>query len=110
MTFDVYFPFVTKKGEKAGQKVPGIKPNAKNWSEILELSNDGGVRDLVKSYRETGDTKYKMALPSVNYMGRCTGDYRSAANMIPTQAVMVDIDHVTEAMSAYLSEAREHIK
>lgn len=102
MTFDVYFPFVTSKGEKAGQKVPGVKPNPKNWSEILELSNTDEVRKLVKSYRETGDTKYKMALPSVNYMGRCNGEYRSAANMTPTQAVMVDIDHVNEAMSSYM--------
>ena len=92
MIFDVYYPFFSKK---AGKMVPGIKPNPMEWatikSKILESKD---VRDKIERHR-LGDPDAKVSLPSICFVGRCKST-RKASAMVPTQYVMIDIDHCTE--------------
>lgn len=92
MIFDVYYPFFSKK---AGKMVPGVKPNPMEWatikSKILESKD---VRDKIERHR-LGDPDAKVSLPSICFVGRCKST-RKASAMVPTQYVMIDIDHCTE--------------
>lgn len=98
MTFDVYFPFVNKQGKKC----PGVKPFPKEWSEIRELCKSATMCALIDRYRATGDAEHKKDINAVCFTGTCTAT-RSAASMVPTQAVMIDLDHVDEPLNAYAS-------
>lgn len=92
MIFDVYYPFFSKK---AGKMVPGVKPNPMEWatikSKILESKD---VRDKIERHR-LGDPDAKVSLPSICFVGRCKST-RKASAMVPTQYVMIDIDHCTK--------------
>lgn len=92
MIFDVYYPFFSKK---AGKMVPGVKPNPMEWatikSKILESKD---VRDKIERHR-LGDPDAKVSLPSICFVGRCKST-RKASAMVPTQYVMIDIDHCTD--------------
>lgn len=79
---------------------PGVKPNPKEWSEIKGMAANAKTIELIDNYRKTGDQNNKTALPSVCYMGVCSKT-RAAANMQPTQAVMLDVDHVEDVLTAY---------
>ncbi|MBQ1626691.1 MAG: DUF3987 domain-containing protein [Prevotella sp.] len=75
--------------------VPGVKPNPMEWatikSKILESKD---VRDKIERHR-LGDPDAKVSLPSICFVGRCKST-RKASAMVPTQYVMIDIDHCTE--------------
>lgn len=96
MKFDVYYPFVSKQGKTC----PGVKPvpteYAKIRSEILASEN---VRLTIERHR-LGDPTAKISLPAICFTGRCTSTRKNSA-MIPTQYVMIDIDHCTDAVSAW---------
>lgn len=97
MIFDVYYPFFSKK---AGKMVPGLKPNPMDWATIKkEILSSKDVKDKVERHR-LGDPDAKISLPSICFVGKCTGTRKNSA-MIPTQLVMIDIDHCTDAIGAW---------
>ena len=97
MKFDVYYSFLNKEGKVC----PGIKPNPMTWDEIKEkVLTQEKVTALVQKYRETGDTDMKKWLPSICFVGRCTST-RKRASMIPTQLIMIDIDHCENPEQAW---------
>lgn len=97
MIFDVYYPFFSKK---AGKMVPGIKPNPMEWATIVkDILSSKDVKDKVERHR-LGDPDAKVSLPSICFVGKCTGT-RMNACMIPTQWVMIDVDHCTDATGAW---------
>lgn len=96
MIFDVYYPFTGKDGKKR----PGVKPMRKEWADIVKDAKRADVESLIDEFRKTHDAYNKTCLPAVCYMGQCFGT-RAAANMKPTQAVMLDVDHVENPANAY---------
>lgn len=89
MIFDVYYPFLSKKANKM---VPGVKPNPMDWARIKrQILESKDVRDKIERHR-LGDPDAKISLPSICFVGRCQST-RKASAMIPTQYVMIDIDH-----------------
>lgn len=95
MIFDVYFPVCNLNGKR----IPSTTPTKMEWAKIVELSKTPGVIDLIDKFR-LGEKDCKTALPAVCYTGYCK-DKRSASAMTPTQAVMIDIDHVDNPREAY---------
>lgn len=95
MKFDVYFPITTKDGKIR----PGVKPTPTEWADIKIMMSAEMTKDKIEKYR-AGDKEAKSQLPAVCFVGRCTGT-RSNVNMIPTQVVMFDIDHVADPKSAF---------
>ncbi len=91
MRFDVYFAQPTAKGLR-----PGVTPEPMEWSDIKKqiLENENWNRQI-DDYRETGDTKHKLSLPAINFVGQSVRG-RSNDAMIPTQLFMIDIDHIPE--------------
>ena len=96
MIFDVYYAFRNKEGKVC----PGIKPNPMEWAEIKsKVLESKVVRDLVDKYR-AGDEESKRWLPSIGFVGSCQSTRMNAA-MIPTQLVMIDIDHCEDPKKAW---------
>lgn len=89
MKFDVYFAIQTAKGLK-----PGVTPEPREWDWIVKniLKNENWCKQI-DEYRATHDTSLKTSLPSINFVGRSVGT-RQSCDMIPTQLVMIDIDHL----------------
>ena len=100
MNFDVYFPFK----DKDGNQKPGIKAFPKRWEEIIAITQAAYVKDAIMRYRG-GDAEAKKALPAICFNGRSKSGKRRAADMEPTQFVMVDIDHCENPEEAYQSIA-----
>lgn len=96
MIFDVYFPFVNKSGVVC----PGVKPTPMEWDKIKLLCDQSCVKDGIEKFRSTGDAEAKKSIVSICFTGSCTST-RAASNMVPTQAVMIDIDHVEDPATAY---------
>ena len=91
MKFDVYFPFTNKEGKVC----PGIKAKPMTWDELKKMLEDSHLKTLVEKIRE-GNKELKTHLPSIDWVGRSTTGHRSAAECVPTQFVMIDIDHVKD--------------
>ena len=89
MIFDVYFAIQTSKGLR-----PGVKPEPRDWGWIVQniLKNENWCKQI-DEYRETHNTELKTSLPSINFVGRSVAA-RANSDMIPTQLVMIDIDHL----------------
>lgn len=99
MIFDVYFAFRNKEGKVC----PGIKPNPMEWARIKkEVLQDEKTKKLVESYRETHDQDMKKWLPSICFVGSCKNT-RRRDSMVPTQLVMIDIDHCEDPKGAWQS-------
>ena len=97
MKFDVYYPFYSKK---KGGLVPGIKPIPMEFNDIKwKVLNSDDVKDKIAKHR-AGDPNAKISLPSINFVGTSVGT-RKNCNMIPTQFVMIDIDHCQDARGAW---------
>lgn len=91
MNFDVYFPFKNKSGKWC----PGVRPTVMTLGQILTLCKEEGVLEKVQSYR-LGSKDMKIQLPAVCWTGRCTKDYRRDEDCVPTQMVIIDVDHIEE--------------
>ena len=99
MTFDVYYPFFSKK---AGKMVPGIQPHPMDYMEIKKnILKSDEVKKTIERHR-LGDPTAKISLPCINFVGRCVSTRKNSA-MIPTQWVMVDVDHCPDVRSAWES-------
>lgn len=97
MKFDVFYPFRNKDGKVC----PGIKPNPMEWSDIRnKIINDIRTQSLIHDYRDKGDADAKKWLPAICFTGICTKT-RAIAHTIPTQLVMIDIDHCNDPMGAW---------
>ena len=101
MKFDVYYPIKTK----AGLVRPGVKPCPTEWSTIKKYMSAEANINLINKYRD-GDKEAKSMLPAVCFVGECTKT-RANVNMIPTQAVMIDVDHVKDPIGAFSDIARK---
>lgn len=106
MKFDVYYPVRTKSGVIR----PGVKPHPTEWSSIKTMCEAKANTDLIDRYRQ-GDKDAKAQLPAISYVGECM---KTRANkwMKPTQAVMIDIDHVekpAEAFTDIVADAYENL-
>ncbi len=82
---------------KAGAISPGIIPERMEWGLIRDkVFASADVREKIEKLRATKDKKeyeaIKKSLPSVCFVGR-TPDRRLMEKMVPTQLVMIDIDH-----------------
>lgn len=93
MKFDVYYPIMTK----GGQMRPGVMPVSYEWNNIVSLMTNKEYIDKIEAFRN-GDKEKKSELPAICFMGKCTGN-RCAANMEPTQIVMLDVDHIEDAFN-----------
>lgn len=91
MKFDVYLPFQRKDGKMC----PGVAAKPMTWAEIKELVSRQGVKNIVNSVR-AGHEELKTSLPAVDWVGRTTSGKRLGADCVPTQFVMVDVDHVKD--------------
>lgn len=97
MIFDVYYPFYSKG---KGSLVPGIKPVPMEYAKIKnEILSSQQVKDTIARHR-LGDPTAKISLPSICFVGRCVSTRKNCA-MIPTQYVMIDIDHCQDAKGAW---------
>lgn len=96
MKFDIYFPFKSKQGAIC----PGVKPHPTEWSDIKRMCSEETVTQKVAAFRESGSAEDKKNIPSVCFTGTCTST-RSSSSMVPTQVVMIDIDHVENPKEAY---------
>ena len=97
MTFDVYYPFYSKK---KGGLVPGVKPVPMEYAHIKnEILSSQQVKDTIARHR-LGDPTAKISLPSICFVGKCVSTRKRSA-MIPTQWVMIDIDHVKDAKASW---------
>ena len=96
MRFDVYYPFRNKEGKL----VPGVKPVPMEWSDIkARVLSSPEVRDLTARHR-LGNPDAKIQLPSINFVGTSVKT-RAKKYMIPTQLVMIDIDHCKDAAASW---------
>ena len=95
MKFDVYFAMRTKTGVVR----PGVKPHPTEWNSIKQMMSQKANTDLIKRFRD-GDKEAKPQLPAVCFVGECQ---KTRANkfMMPTQAVMIDVDHVENPLEAF---------
>lgn len=97
MTFDVYYPFYS---QKAGKLVPGVKPNPMEYAQIKnKILKSEQVKNTIARHR-LGDPTAKVSLPSICFVGRCVSTRKNSA-MIPTQWVMIDIDHCSDPVAAW---------
>lgn len=97
MIFDVYYPFYSKG---KGSLVPGIKPVPMEYAKIKnDILSSQEVKDTIARHR-LGDPTAKISLPSINFVGKCVSTRKNSA-MIPTQYVMIDIDHCQDAVGAW---------
>lgn len=105
MKFDIYFPFQNKEGKWC----PGIKAKPIDWKNLKDMLSDNFIKTLVKEVRE-GDKEKKTHLPAICWVGQSTTGKRLAADCVPTQFVMVDIDHCPDCDKAigYILQAIEH--
>lgn len=105
MLFDVYFPFYNS----AGALCPGIKPRSMTSAEIMDEAEKPYIKEIIEKIRKakTKDEQasLKKQLPCICYMGK-TESTRRADKMIPTQLIMIDVDHVLspDEMSKFLYE------
>lgn len=101
MKFDVYFAIQTKKGLR-----PGVTPESREWSWIVDniLKNENWAKQI-DEYRQTGNTELKTSLPSINFVGRSV-DKRANADMLPTQLVMIDIDHLNVGAQGFWNQVK----
>lgn len=98
MIFDVYYAFRNKEGKVC----PGVKPNPMEWADIKSKVLDSQVvKDNVAKYR-AGDSEAKLWLPAINFVGSSKTTRMNAA-MVPTQLVMIDIDHCEDPRGAWQS-------
>lgn len=95
MKFDIYQSIRTREG----RIVPGVTPQPMEWSGIVNYSKSDEVKKKIADYR-AGNKDAKTSLPAICYVGR-TSKTRAAANMTPTQLVMVDVDHVEDPLAAW---------
>lgn len=105
MTLDVYFSFKNNSGKVC----PGVKAYPKTWAEIVALTETKEVNDIIDAVR-AGDKSKKTSLPSICFTGKSRTGHRRAADMEPTQLVMIDIDHVEyphESFERFLLEYLE---
>ena len=105
MQFDVYFAIQTKEGLR-----PGVTPEAHDWNWIVNniLKNENWSKQIDK-YRETKNTELKTALPSINFVGRSV-KARANRDMIPTQLVMVDIDHLNRTPEKFWEDFKASVE
>ena len=96
MKFDVYTSVTTKDGKKR----PGVKPMPMEWSDIKKMMSAKANTDLIDRFRQ-GEKEAKVMLPAICFVGQCTKT-RANENMIPTQAVMIDVDHVESPANAWV--------
>lgn len=97
MKFDVYYPFFSSK--KNGF-LPGLTPKPMEWSAIKkEVLDSDLVKEKIKNHR-AGDKTAKISLPAICFTGRTYSTRKNSA-MIPTQLVMVDVDHCPDAVTAW---------
>lgn len=102
MIFDLYYPFTNKKGIVC----PGIKPCPLEWTDVKKVAGSEKVVSIIQAIRAEEDkdkqAELKKQLPAICYVGRCDeGQTRMASSMIPTQLVMVDVDHCEDARKAW---------
>ena len=95
MNFDLYRPFKDKKGVIK----PGIRPLSLSWTDIKKEMSKKEVVSIINEIR-SGKKDRKTHLPSICFVGKTTKT-RAAANMVPTQLVMIDIDHVENPREAW---------
>ena len=98
MIFDVYFAFKNK----AGVTCPGVKPNRMEWDQIMKMAATERIEEICKGILEHPENKaeLKKSLPAVCFTANCFPT-RAAANAIPTQLVMIDIDHLDDPRAAF---------
>lgn len=95
MKFDVYNSAKTK----AGLIRPSVKPCPTEWDTIKKWMASKANIDLIERFRG-GDKDAKSQLPAVCFVGQCMKT-RANKYMRPTQAVMLDVDHVENPKEAY---------
>lgn len=95
MKFDVYYPIRTKDGKIR----PGVQPHPMEWNDIKKMCKAKANIDLITRFRN-GEKDAKAQLPAIGFVGECLKT-RANKNMRPTQAVMLDVDHVEDPKIAY---------
>lgn len=96
MTFDVYFPFKTKSGKIA----PGVKPVPSDFEALFDIVEKEPYKSILYEVGE-GKKERKSELPCVCWVGKCQST-RKASAMVPTQFVMIDIDHTEDPDTAWV--------
>lgn len=89
MNFDMYWPFKNKEGKMT----PGVVAKPTSYKDMLLCMSHIDVVSSIQRFRDTGDDSYKKSLPAWTPMGRSKTGKRLRDAMIPTQFVMIDIDH-----------------
>lgn len=96
MKFDIYNPFISKNGKWC----PGVLAKKMSWEDIkAQLLSSDNIRNLVTLIRQ-GDKSKKVELPAICWVGSSETGYRRADACVPTQFVMIDIDHVADVDKA----------
>lgn len=104
MNFDVYFAFQNQKGVWC----PGVLPKEKDVESLYAITRTEGIEALCKQYQE-GNAEAKRQLPAVCWTGKNQGKRRMAETMLPTQFVMIDIDHVENPEEVWRQMDQKHI-
>lgn len=92
MKFDYYKPFYSTQQQR---HCPGVTAHELDEATFDKLVNDETVSKLVADY-QAGDKEAKAKLPAVCWTGRTMTGKRKAADMVPTQYIICDIDHLKD--------------
>ena len=92
MKYDVYMPFWSTKQKKW---CPGVTAKKMSWAEVYELMSSEAYHKITDAIR-AGAKERKPELPSIDYVGKSVNGKRENKYMVPTQLVMLDVDHMEE--------------
>ena len=76
---------------------PGVKAHPMAFNEVLSLMQNIVYAEFINDVRTGENKESKFKLPAIAYQGQSVNGQRAAKNMKPTQLVMVDLDHCTDA-------------
>ena len=96
MNFDLYY---ASRG-KDGKLKPGVKALPTPFEGIISVMKQPWLKERVDQYRG-GDASAKLQLPAVDFVGTTKTGYRQADQCVPTQFVMIDIDHCKDPRGAW---------
>lgn len=79
---------------------PGTKPSKMTFDAVLKLTEDPAVKELVIQ-NQAGVEGCKIQLPAICWIGTCNADYRLDSNCVPSQFIMIDIDHMENPLESW---------
>lgn len=104
MKFDLYNAFFSKTQNRW---CPGVQAKSIGVTEFNQLRDDMFIKTLCEEFQK-GDKEAKMKLPAICFVGKSKTGKREASAMVPTQLVMLDVDHCDDPHKVYTEKIFPH--